>query len=85
VRAMDNPGKGIRPKVPRAGVGKGEVVTEDGWPFPLRRGFTPIIGPFAHLSTIFGWVEGEKCSLWGSACPGDRTGGSGDGDLDLDD
>jgi len=65
-------------------VGKGEV--ELGvWPFPFGTGFTPIIGPFAHLSTTFGWVEGGECSLGGSPRPNDRTGGWGEGDLDLGD
>jgi hypothetical protein len=71
--------------VPLFRVGRGEVELEDGWPFPLRIGFTPIIVPFVHLSTIFGWVEGGECSLGGSVWPDDRTGSWGDRDLDLDD
>jgi hypothetical protein len=66
-------------------VGKGEVELDDGRPFPLRVGFTPIIDLSAQMSTTFGWVEGGGCSLAGSVCPGNRTGGWGDGDLDLDD
>lgn len=57
---------------------------DTGRPFPLITGFTPIIGPFAHLSATFGRVEGGNGSLGGVACPDDRTGGWGDGDLDLD-
>jgi len=79
---MDNPGKATRPKLPLFGVGKGEMGL-CGWPFPLGTGFMPIIGPFAHLSATFGWVEGGERSLGGSPCPNDRTGGWGDGDLDF--
>jgi len=82
---VDNPGKGTCPGVPRVGVGKGEIELGNGWPFPSRTGFTPIIGPFAHLSTILGWVEGGECSLGGSVCPDNGTGGWGDGDLGSDD
>lgn len=84
MRAIDNPGKAICPKAPLVGVGKGEVELDDGWPFPLGTGLTPIIEPFPHLSTIFGWVDGGECSLGGRVFPDDRTGGWGDGDLDLD-
>ena len=65
-------------------MGKGEV--ELGvWSFPFGIGFTLIIGPFAHLSTTLDWVEGGERSLGGGPRPNDRTGGWGDGDLDLDD
>lgn len=51
----------------------------------MRAGFTPSIGPFAHLSMIFGWVEDEECSLGGRPFFGDRTDDWGGGDLDRDD
>ena len=85
MRAIDNPGRAICPGLPLFRVDKGGVEPEDGWPFSLRTGFTPIIGPFPHLSTTFAWVVSGEYSSRGSACPDDRTGGWGDGDLDLDD
>lgn len=51
----------------------------------METGFTPIIGPFAHLSTTFGWVEGGERPLGGIVCPSDRASSWGDGDRDLDD
>ena len=60
-------------------VGEGGVELEGGRSFPLKAGFTPIIGPYAHLSTTFGWVGGGECSLGGTACLDDRIGSWGDG------
>ena len=83
MEASDNPGKAIFPKAPPVGVGEGEVELDVWRPFPLKAGLTPIIGPFAHLSTIFCLGEGGKCSWWGTVCPDGRAAGWGDGDLDL--